>query len=290
MPAYGDIIILVTPRGKRIMRRLTEGDDIHGNDGVLLASAIAAAEYGQVVFTQQGCPYRLLRPSLHDFVRGVKRQTQVLYSKDIGYICMRLGVGNGTRVIEAGSGSGSLTMALSWFSGEKGHVYTYEARPEFYALAGRNLEWAGLGQNVTRYNRDIAEGFDQTDADALFLDVRTPWAYLDQALAATVPGARFAFFVPTANQVSELLRAMETRPFAEVEVEEVLVRRWKALADRLRPDDRMIAHTGFLLFARQQEMSEEFDARAPKGTRERKQEAARRERLGLDDEPCDDEE
>ena len=282
MPAYGDLFILVTPKGKRIMRRLAEGDDIHGNDGVLFAADIAAAEFGQVVFTQQGCPYRLMRPSLYDVLRGVKRQTQVLYPKDIGYICVRLGVGNGTKVIEAGSGSGTLTMALSWFSGESGHVYTYEAREEFYKLAGRNLEWAGLGRNVTRYNRDIIEGFDQTNADALFLDVRTPWEYLDNALAATKPGARFAFFVPTVNQVSELLHAMETRAFADVEVEEVFIRRWKALADRLRPDDRMIAHTGFLIFARQQEINAAFEARMPKGTRERKQEAAKRERLGMD--------
>ena len=291
MPAYGDLFILVTPKGKRIMRRLTEGDDIHGNEGVLFAADIAAAEFGQVVFTQQECPYRLMRPSLYDILRGVKRQTQVLYPKDIGYICVRLGVGNGTKVIEAGSGSGTLTMALSWFSGESGHVYTYEAREEFYKLSGRNLEWAGLGHNVTRCHRDIIEGFDQTDADALFLDVRTPWEYLDNALAATKPGARFAFFVPTVNQVSELLHAMETRAFADIEVEEVFIRRWKALADRLRPDDRMIAHTGFLIFARQQETSAEFDARMPKGTRERKQEAAKRERLGMDadDDAFDDE-
>ena len=283
MPAYGDLIILVTPKGKRVLRRLEEGNDIHGNDGVLDASAIAAAEYGQVVLTRQGYPYRLMRPSLYDILRGVKRQTQVLYPKDIGYICVRLGVGNGAKVIEAGSGSGTLTMAMSWFSGDAGHVFTYEARPEFYKLAARNLAWAGLGHNVTQYNRDISEGFDQTDADALFLDVRTPWEYLDNALAAVKPGARFAFFVPTVNQVSELLKAMETRAFADVEVEEVFIRRWKALADRLRPEDRMIAHTGFLIFARQQERSPEFDARMPKGTRERKQEAAKRERLGEPD-------
>lgn len=291
MPAYGDLFILVSPKGKRILRRLEEGVDIHGNDGVLPAADIAAATFGQVLRTRQGCPYRLMRPSLSDLVRGVKRQTQVLYPKDIGYICIRLGVGNGTRVIEAGSGSGSLTMALSWFSGESGHVYTYEARPEFYKLAGRNLAWAGLGRNVTQYNRDIAEGFDQTDADALFLDVRTPWAYLDNALAAVKPGGRFAFFVPTVGQVADLLRGMETRAFADVEVEEIFVRRWKALADRLRPDDRMIAHTGFLIFARQQDVDEEFNARMPKGTRERKQDAARRERLGLnDDGPYGDDE
>ncbi len=283
MPSYGDLVILVSPKGKRYLRRLVEGDDIHGTHGVLDAAALVAAEYGSVVLTRQGAPFQVLRPSLYDLLRGVRRQTQVLYPKDIGYICVRLGVGNGAKVIEAGSGSGTLTMALSWFSGERGQVYTYEARPEFYKLAGRNLEWAGLGGNVTQYNRDIAEGFDQTDADALFLDVRTPWEYLDNALAAVKPGARFAFFVPTVDQVSQLLRGLETRAFAEVEVEEVLIRRWKAIADRLRPEDRMIAHTGFLIFARQQERSAEFDALRPMGTRERKQEAARRERLGLDE-------
>ncbi|MDR3073101.1 MAG: tRNA (adenine-N1)-methyltransferase [Deltaproteobacteria bacterium] len=291
MPAYGDLIILVSPKGKRSLRRLEEGADIHGNDGVLPAALIAAAEYGRTVFTLQGCPHQLLRPSLYDLLRGVKRQTQVLYPKDIGYICLRLGVGNGSTIIEAGSGSGTLTMALSWFSGEAGQVHTYEARPEFYKLTARNLAWAGLGRNVTQHARDIGDGFGRTGADALFLDVRTPEAYLDQALEAVKPGARFAFFVPTTTQVSELLRAMETRPFADVEVEEIFVRRWKALADRLRPDDRMIAHTGFLLFARQQERCGEFEARGPRGTRERKQEAARLARqnpAGMEDGDMDD--
>ena len=126
------------------------------------------------------------------------------------------------------------------------------------------------------------EAYDVLRKDAahtLFLDVRTPWEYLDNCLAAVKPGARFAFFVPTVNQVSELLKAMEVRAFADTEVEEIFIRRWKALGDRLRPDDRMIAHTGFLIFARQQERSAEFEARMPKGTRERKQDAARRERL-----------
>ncbi len=283
MPSYGELVILVSPKGRRYLRRLEEGGDIHGTHGVLAAADLAAAEYGSVACTRQGAPFQILRPSLYDLLRFVRRQTQVLYPKDIGYICVRLGVGNGTKVIEAGSGSGTLTMALSWFSGERGQVHAYEARQEFFALTRRNLEWAGLGANVTQYNRDIIAGFDQTDADALFLDVRTPWEYLDQALAAVKKGGRFAFFVPTVDQVSELLRGMESRAFGEIEVEEVLVRRWKAVADRLRPEDRMVAHTGFLVFARQQETNEAFDSQKPMGTRERKQEAARRERLGLGD-------
>ena len=286
---YGELFILVSPRGKRSLRRLMEGQDIHGTDGIIPAEAIARAGYGVEVKTLQGVPYRILKPTLYDLVRGVKRLTQIIYPKDIGYICMRLGIGNGTRVIEAGSGSGSLTVALSWFSGERGHVYTYEARQEFYDLCGRNLEWAGVGRNVTQHLRDVKEGFLQTDADALFLDVRTPWEYLDHVTAAVKPGAALAFLVPTVEQVSLLLKGMETRPFDDIEVEELLVRGWKPVADRLRPNDRMIAHTGFLIFARSQERSLEFEALKPLGTRERKQQKALQERLaGLADDGIED--
>lgn len=284
MPNYGDLIILMSPRGKKYLRRLEEGQDIHSGDGILAAADLAAAEFGSEVKTHQGVPFRLKRPGLYDLLRGVKRQTQIIYPKDIAYICLRLGVGNGTRVIEAGSGSGSLTLALSWFSGERGQVFTYEAREEFYKLAGRNLQWAGVGQNVTQYLRDIEEGFEQTDADALFLDVRTPWEYLEQVARAVRPGAQLAFLLPTVDQVSRLLFGLEKGPFDDIEVEELLIRRWKPVPDRLRPDDRMIAHTGFLVFARQQNKSEDFERLKPKGTRERKQEAARLARLGLDGE------
>ncbi|MDR2488414.1 MAG: tRNA (adenine-N1)-methyltransferase [Desulfovibrio sp.] len=289
MPAYGELFILVNPAGKRSLRRLLEGQDIHGTDGVIPAETLAACGFGVEVHTLQGKPYRIMKPTLYDLVRGVKRQTQILYPKDIGYICMRLGVGNGTRIIEAGSGSGSLTVALSWLSGERGHVYTYEARQEFYDLCRQNLAWAGVGHNVTQYLRDIQAGFEQTDADALFLDLRTPWDYLPQATAALKPGGALAFLLPTTDQVSLLLKGMETGPFDAIEVEEILMRAWKPVADRLRPHDRMIAHTGFLIFARLQERSFDFESLKPLGTRERKQRKALDERLGrIENEEKDD--
>jgi tRNA (adenine57-N1/adenine58-N1)-methyltransferase len=281
VPDYGELFILVSPRGRRSLRRLTPGQDVHGTDGVIPADVLAGADFGSEVRTLLGAPYRLMRPTLFDLVRGVKRLTQVLYPKDIGYLCLRLGVGNGTRIIEAGSGSGSLTLALSWLSGERGHVYTYESRQEFYDLCGRNLAWAGMGANVTRYLRDVGQGFVQTDADALFLDLRTPWEYLEQVTAAVRPGAPLAFLLPTVEQVSSLLAAMHSGPFDDLEVEEILVRGWKPVAGRLRPQDRMVAHTGFLVFARRQERSEDFEARKPQGTRERKR---RKALLDLQDE------
>ena len=279
MLKHGDLVILVNPKGKRYLRRAEAGEEIHNNDGALAMDDVLAAGFGGVVRTRQGVPYKVMRPGLNDLLKGVKRQTQIIYPKDISYLCLRLGAGNGRRIIEAGSGSGSLTLGLSWFSGERGQVYTYEARTEFYELCRKNLAWAGLGHNVTQHNRDIADGFVEKDVDALFLDVRTPWEYLDQALEALAPGGQLAFLVPTVDQLSQLLRAFETRPIDEPEVLEILMRRWKPVADRLRPEDRMISHTGFLVFAVKQEQCAEWDAQRPLGTRERKQEAAREARL-----------
>jgi len=253
MPQPGNLVYLVSPKGTRHLKRAGEGDDLHTNDGVVKAEDIIAAPYGSTVYSHLGRPYRVLKPALYDLLKGVKRQTQIIYPKEIGYICLKLGVGPGRRIIEAGSGSGGLTVALSWFAGEHGRVYTYERRPEFAALCRRNLTWAGVGDNVEQYDRDIAEGFAQQDVDALFLDVRTPWDYLDQAAAAVMPGAPLGFLLPTVNQVSDLLLGLEKGPFAEIEVLEIFLRRWKPVPERLRPDDRMVAHTGFLVFCRQQD-------------------------------------
>lgn len=253
----GKLAILVNPKGKRYLKRVLEEGEIHTHDGVIPMEDVARAGYGKAVATHKGKVYRIVRPTLHDLVKGVKRQTQIIYPKEIGYICMRLGIGPGVRVIESGSGSGSLTVALSWFCGDTGRVYTYDRREEFSKLCRRNLEWAGVGQNVETHVHDIAEGFLQTDADALFLDVRTPWEYLDQAAAALAPGAPIGFLLPTVNQVSELVAGLGKAEFEEPEVLEILIRRWKANAERMRPDDRMVAHTGFLIFSRRSMAVEE---------------------------------
>ena len=211
-PAIGQIVLLVSRRGKRYLRRLESGDDLHTNDGVLTASDVEAAQYGDVLRTHMGKPFRLLRPTLSDLVKGVKRKTQILYPKDIGYVLIRLGVGAGMRVVECGSGSGSMTVALAHTVGREGRVYSYEQRQEFSDLCRENVERYGLGEQVQTYVRDIAEGFEDHQADALFLDVRTPWEYLAQAEAVLAPGAPVAFLLPTVSQVEQLLAALEIAP------------------------------------------------------------------------------
>lgn len=258
----GQLVLLISQKGKRYLRKFEPEGEVHTHDGMLLMEDVRKAGFGQYVRTHLGRPYLVLKPTLHDLIKGVKRQTQIMYPKEIGYLMLKLGIGPGSRVIESGTGSGGLTTALAWFVGETGKVYTYERREEFYKLAGKNLERVGLAQRVEQVNQNIEEGFVHTGADALFLDVRTPWEYLHNIPGAVIPGAMCGFLLPTTNQVSDLLRGLEDGPFADMEVMEILVRRWKPVADRLRPDDRMVAHTGFLVFARYMEEPKEDEAPA----------------------------
>ncbi|WP_243310297.1 tRNA (adenine-N1)-methyltransferase [Fundidesulfovibrio agrisoli] len=248
----GELVLLISPEGKRYLRTLVPDTTFHTQDGLLHMSEAAQAGFGAVVRTHKGKPYRVMRPTLYDCIKGVRRATTIMYPKEIGYILLKLGVGPGRRVIEAGSGSGGLSTALAWMVGDNGRLYTCEKRTEFYELAGENLERVGLAHRATRFNLDIADGFPEEarGADALFLDVRTPWDYLEQAADIICPGAPVGFLLPTVNQISDLLRGLENSPFEDIEVLEIMLRRYKPVADRLRPEDRMVAHTGFLVFAR----------------------------------------
>ena len=189
--------------------------------------------------------------STFDLIRMLKRTTQIMFPKDIGFVLLKLNVGPGCRVIEAGTGSGGLTLALARAVGESGRVYSYEVRPDIQRLAKANMEALGLGGGIEFRLQDIGDGFDEENADALFLDVRRPWQYLTQVEKALKDSGFLGATVPTVNQVIELVSALEKRQvFGHIEIEEVLVRSYKAVPARLRPVDRMVAHTGYLVFAR----------------------------------------
>jgi tRNA (adenine57-N1/adenine58-N1)-methyltransferase len=157
---------------------------------------------------------------------------------------------SGQQVIEAGSGSGALTLVMARAVAPHGRVYSYESRPEMQRNAIRNLQRVGLSDYVEFKTRDIADGFDETGVDALFLDVRTPWDYLQQAYRALKGGGFFGALVPTTNQVSDIVEGLEAGHFGDVEVVELLLRAYKPVPERLRPADTMVGHTGYLIFAR----------------------------------------
>jgi len=250
-PQYGDVVLLLDPEGKRIMARLTPKQRIDSHLGFIPHEILLDYDYGSVVQTQLGQSYVLLEPSTLDLIMSVSRSTQIFYPKEIGYLLLRMNIHPGMRVVEAGTGSGAMTLALARAVQPEGKVYTYEEREEMQENARKNIERARLTPYVEFRVRDIRSGFDERGADALFLDVREPWLFLQQVHAALKPGGFFGSLVPTTNQVSEMLAEMERMGnWVEVEVSELLHRKYKLNADRLRPDDRMVAHTGYMLCAR----------------------------------------
>lgn len=253
----GDLVQLVGLRHKSFIFPLSLGGDFQTHRGVLKHDDLIGLPWGTQVFSHLGAPFFLLQPCLADLLLDLKRNTQILYPKDIGFILITMGIGPGQKVIEAGTGSGSMTIALAFTVGAEGRVVSYEQREEMQKLARKNISRTGLASRVDFKLRDIQEGFDETDADAFFLDVPHPYDYISQVRAALKPGGYFGSIVPTVNQAEILLRALRRNRFAFIEMCEVILRYFKPEPDRLRPTDRMVAHTGFLIFGRRIEPSED---------------------------------
>jgi tRNA (adenine57-N1/adenine58-N1)-methyltransferase len=246
-----DLVLLIGQDRKQFVVRLQRGGQLQTHHGCVTHDDVLDQPLGREVRSHLGYPYVVLQPSISDLIHQLRRNTQIMFPKDIAYVLFRLNVAPGHRVLEAGTGSGGLTLALARAVGPSGRVYSYEARPDMLRLAQKNLEMLGLAGRVEFKLRDIAEGLDETEVDALFLDVRYPGLYLAQVLAALQDSGFFGAILPTTNQVAQFIGDLEaTGRFGKIEVEELLLRPYKPVPDRLRPMDRMIAHTGYLVFAR----------------------------------------
>ncbi|MCS7253831.1 MAG: tRNA (adenine-N1)-methyltransferase [Armatimonadota bacterium] len=246
----GDVVLLVDEVGNKWVTKVSVGKFTISQGTINLSELIGKAP-GCAISTHLGYRCYAFRPTPNDLVmHAIKRETQIAYPKEMGYLILRLGIVPGCRVVEAGTGSGASTLLFASAVGDDGKVYSYERRLEFTERARRNLELAGLLHRVEFKVRDIASGFDEKDVDAVFLDVRTPWEYLEQSLEALATGGSIGILVPTTNQICETLRVMQRLPLVDIEVCEILVRHYKPNPERLRPEDRMVAHTAFLIAAR----------------------------------------
>ena len=251
----GDLAQLVGLNHKNFIFTLKTGGNFQTHRGVLYHDELIGKSWGTQVFSHMGAPFFLLQPSVADILIDLPRNTQILYPKDIGFILMTMGVAPGQHVMEAGTGSGSMTIAMATAVGAEGRVTSYEQRPDMQNLAQKNLERVGLASRVNFKLRDIQLGFDETDADAFFLDVQNPYDYLEQVRNALKPGGFFSTLVPTFNQVEKTLYALRQNKYAFVEVCEIILRFYKPEPTRLRPVNRTVAHTRFLIFARKIEPS-----------------------------------
>jgi tRNA (adenine57-N1/adenine58-N1)-methyltransferase len=253
----GDLVLLVGQDRKRYLIRLKAGESWFSHRGGIPHTSLIGQPLGRTVYTANpkgafgsGYPYLALEPSTGDLIQDLPRSSQIIYGKDAAQIVFRLNLYPGRTVVECGTGSGALTLVLGRAVMPTGHVYSYETRPEAFDVAKANLKDAGLLPYVTLYNEDISGGLRETEVDAVFMDVREPWRFLDHAWNALKGSGFYGALAPTTNQVTELLAELHARPFGDIAVEEVLVRSYKPVATRFRPEDRMVAHSAYLIFAR----------------------------------------
>jgi len=253
----GDLAQLVGLRHKHFIIRLQGGAKFESHRGILQHDDLIGKTWGTQVFSHNSSPFFLLQPSLADLLIDLPRTTQILYPKDIGFILVTMGVGPGHKVMEAGTGSGSMTTALAYAVGDEGRVISYEIKPDNQNLARKNLTRFGLDSRVDFKLRDIQQGFDETDADSFFLDVPNPYDYTAQVRAALKPGGFLCCLIPTFNQVEKTLYSLRRERFAFINVCEILLRFFQPEPTKIRPTDRMVAHTGFLVFARRIEPTDD---------------------------------
>jgi tRNA (adenine57-N1/adenine58-N1)-methyltransferase catalytic subunit len=244
----GERALLLDSKRRRYLVVLAEGGEFHSHAGFVPHGDIAGRPEGAVVRSTKGAEYTVLRPTLEDFVLEMPRGAQVIYPKDLGPLLMLADIRAGTRVLESGVGSGALSMTLLRAGAS---VVGYELRPDFAARARDNVtSFLGEGLPFRVEERDIYAGIDETDLDRVVLDLPEPWRVVKHAESAMHAGGIFVAYLPTIGQVAQLREALDHSAFAMAETIEVLQRSWHIEGQSVRPDHRMVAHTGFLTAAR----------------------------------------
>ncbi|HEX6230395.1 MAG TPA: tRNA (adenine-N1)-methyltransferase [Actinomycetota bacterium] len=249
----GERVLLVDQRGRRYLLRLRAGETWHSHGGGVPHDLLIGSPEGTQVHSATGMAFRAFRPRMSDFVLKMPRGAQVVYPKDVGAILVEADVFPGARVLEAGTGSGSLTIALCRATGPEGRVVSYELRTDFRERAAQNIEsflgklpaWLDLRAGDVRDVATTGESFDR-----VVLDLPEPWEVLDAVSAVIAPGGIVCGYLPTTVQVQQLVLALGERGYEHLDTFEMLRRSWHVSGRSVRPDHRMVGHTGFITVAR----------------------------------------
>ena len=246
----GELVLLIDAKKRYYMITLKEGGEFHSHAGFVNHEQLIGGEEGVVVSSTRNARYTAFRPTLTDFILKMPRGAQVIYPKDLGPILMLADIFPGAKVLESGVGSGALSMTLL----RAGAVITgYELREDFAAKAQENVRAFMDDSVMDRYDvhlRNCYEGIDGTDFDRIVLDLPEPWQVVPHAEKALLPGGVLVAYTPTIIQATQLRQTMEESGFVLAETLEVLHRSWNIDGLSVRPDHRMVAHTGFLAHAR----------------------------------------
>lgn len=246
----GDMVMLLDNKDRRYLITIEEGKEFHSHAGYIAHDELVGTPEGSLVKSTRGATYTVLRPTLSDFVLKMPRGAQVIYPKDLGPLLMIADIGPGVRVLESGVGSGALSMAMLRSGAE---IVGYELREDFANRAQSNVEKFLGTEALSHYRvelRDCYEGIDETGMDRVVLDLPEPWQCVSHARQALRPGGLIVAYSPSILQVTQFRTALERDGFLLPETLEVMNRGWYIEGMAVRPDHRMVAHTGFLTVAR----------------------------------------
>ncbi len=249
----GEPALLIDSKGRHFLLRLEPGRTFQFHNGSVPHDDLIGAEDGTWVESSGNARLLLLRPRLADFILKMKRGAQVVYPKDLGPILVYADIAPGMTVLEAGTGSGALTMGLARAVGVSGRVVTVEQREDHADHARKTLErWFGeVPPNVEMRVGDVSDVVEEVEPERIVLDLPEPWHTVEAAAEFQPHGGVLCSYLPTVPQVQTLVEtARETGRFAEVEVKEFLMRDWNVKDRSVRPDHSMVGHTGFLIFMR----------------------------------------
>ncbi len=259
----GERVLLMDARGRRYLLRLQAGSIFHFHGGWVPHDALIGAPEGAMRRATSGARLTALRPTLADFVLKMPRGAQIVYPKDIAAVLVHGDIAPGSQVLEAGTGSGALTMGLARAVGPQGRIVSYEVREDFHQTARANVEtfFGAVPPWVELRNQDlicVAEGRPDREDDGVepevfdraVLDLPEPWAVLHAVTSVLRPGGILTTYLPTTNQTRETVLALERSGYSQVDTFEVMERHWHVTDRSVRPDHRMVAHTGFITVAR----------------------------------------
>jgi tRNA (adenine57-N1/adenine58-N1)-methyltransferase len=232
------------------MIKMQAGQTFHTHKGYLKLDELIGKEYGEPIKSSLGIYFTALKPALTDYIMKSSRNTQIIYPKDAALIVMFSGIGPGSRVVESGTGTGSLTTALAHYVGATGKVYTYELRDDFQKNAAKNLERSKLIGHVEMKSGDVTCGIEERDVDAVILDLAVPWLVVPHAYEALKPSGIIVSFSPTIDQVVKTTEALKENGFVFIETIECMMRAMQVERGKTRPQTLMTGHTGYITHAR----------------------------------------
>jgi len=245
----GERIILIDERGRKYLVK-AERKQLQTDLGVVELGEAIGKEPGERLKSHLGKEFILLRPLIVDYLQKLRRVPQIMLPKDAALIVAHTGVGPGSFVVDAGVGSGSLAIFLGNLVRPNGRVVSYEVREDFKRVAEANIEMTGLGEIVSVKLKDIYDGIDERNLDLVTLDLPQPERVLPHAELALKPGGHLAVFSPCVEPIQRLHQELPKYRFTHNRTMECLIREFEIKPGATRPSTRMIAHTGYLTFAR----------------------------------------